>query len=150
MNIGIVGATGMIGQRVVTEALNRNHTVTALTHDPTHIPRPQGAVTWKVADVLQADSIAAILPMLDVLVSAYGPGPRSNSSSMRKVKVESLVRTMQWRWSMRSSCRGTCKDDSPSDIEQLEESPTCRTHSERTWTAAVSSCLRWHSGPICR
>ncbi len=80
MNIGLVGATGMIGQRVLAEALNRNHSVTALTHDPTHVPRQRGAVTWKVADVLQADSIAAILPSLDVLVSAYGPGPRSNSA----------------------------------------------------------------------
>ena len=80
MHIGIFGATGMIGQRVLAEAVNRNHTVTALTHDPTHIPRQQGGVTWKVADVLQADSITAILPNLDVLVSAYGPGPRSNSA----------------------------------------------------------------------
>jgi putative NADH-flavin reductase len=79
MNIGIVGATGMIGQRIVAEAVSRNHNVTALTHDPTYIPRQQGAVTWKVADVLQADSIAAVLPSLDALVSAYGPGPRRNS-----------------------------------------------------------------------
>ena len=80
MNIGIVGATGMIGQRVLAEALSRNHTVTALTHNPTQILRQQGGVTWKVADVLQAESIAAILPMLDVLVSTYGPGPHRNSA----------------------------------------------------------------------
>jgi uncharacterized protein len=80
MNIGIFGATGTIGRRVVAEALSRNHAVTALTHDPTHSPPQQGALTWKLADILQVNSIAAIIPGLDVLVSAYGPGPRTNSA----------------------------------------------------------------------
>jgi len=93
MNIGIVGATGMIGQRVLAEALNRNHTVTALTHDPTYIPRQQGAATWKVADVLQSNSIAAILPGLDVIVSAYGPGPRRNLTGQHPPEaVEEAIR----------------------------------------------------------
>ncbi|MFD0346254.1 NAD(P)H-binding protein [Kitasatospora aburaviensis] len=33
MHIGVIGATGTIGSRVVTEALDRGHRVTAMSRD---------------------------------------------------------------------------------------------------------------------
>jgi hypothetical protein len=33
MNIGIIGASGNIGRRILTEALRRRHSVTAFTRD---------------------------------------------------------------------------------------------------------------------
>ncbi|WP_049557519.1 NAD(P)-dependent oxidoreductase [Nonomuraea sp. SBT364] len=74
MHIGIIGATGGIGSRVVTEALHRGHHVTALTRDATRISEDRTNIVWKSVDVLDAASIAAILPGLDVLVSGYQPG----------------------------------------------------------------------------
>lgn len=76
MHIGVIGATGTIGSRVVTEALERGHHVRAFSRDAS---RPGAGetrenVTWASVDVLDAESIAAVLPDLDVLISGYQPG----------------------------------------------------------------------------
>jgi putative NADH-flavin reductase len=78
MHIGIIGATGGIGSRVVTEALHRRHHVTALTRDAGRISEERENVVWKSVDVLDAESIAAVLPGLDVLISGYQPGNAAN------------------------------------------------------------------------
>ncbi|WP_040777360.1 NAD(P)-dependent oxidoreductase [Nocardia pneumoniae] len=74
MHIGVFGATGVIGSRVVTEALQRGHRVTAFTRDAARIPAERGQETWEVADWLNADSIAAAIADLDVVVSAVNAG----------------------------------------------------------------------------
>ncbi|MGO4457236.1 NAD(P)-dependent oxidoreductase [Streptomyces sp. M-16] len=74
MHIGVIGATGTIGSRVVTEALGRGHRVTALSRDASQINESRSNVTWASVDVLDPASIAAILPGLDVLISGFQPG----------------------------------------------------------------------------
>jgi putative NADH-flavin reductase len=74
MRIGVIGATGTIGSRVVDEALGRGHRVTALSRDTTRIQDDRDGVTWASVDVLDAASIAAVLPGLDVLISGFQPG----------------------------------------------------------------------------
>jgi uncharacterized protein len=80
MRIGIIGATGNIGQRVVAEALGRGHDVIAFTRDASRIEEDRENrdnrknVVWKSVDVLDADSVAAALPGLDVLISGFQPG----------------------------------------------------------------------------
>ena len=74
MHIGVIGATGTIGSRVVGEALGRGHRVTAFSRDATKIQDARKDVTWASLDVLDAASIAAALPGLDVLISGFQPG----------------------------------------------------------------------------
>ncbi|MEU8438161.1 NAD(P)H-binding protein [Streptomyces sp. NPDC029216] len=74
MHIGVIGATGGIGSRVVTEALGRGHRVTAFSRDVTGIEEGRENITWKNVDVLDAASVAAVLPGLDVLISGFQPG----------------------------------------------------------------------------
>ncbi|MEU7216170.1 NAD(P)-dependent oxidoreductase [Nocardia iowensis] len=74
MEIGIFGATGVIGARVVAEAQQRGHRVTAFTRAAARFPADRGTVTWKVADWLDADSIAAAITGLDVVISAVNAG----------------------------------------------------------------------------
>ncbi|QSY47659.1 NAD(P)-dependent oxidoreductase [Streptomyces griseocarneus] len=74
MHIGVIGATGTIGSRVVTEALGRGHHVTALSRDASQIDERRANVTWAGVDVLDPASIAAVLPGLDVLISGFQPG----------------------------------------------------------------------------
>ncbi|MEW9547026.1 NAD(P)-dependent oxidoreductase [Nonomuraea sp. NPDC050783] len=74
MRLGIIGATGGIGSRVVTEALRRGHHVTAFSRDATRIREDRANIVWKSVDVLDAASITAVLPGLDVLISGYQPG----------------------------------------------------------------------------
>ncbi|WP_040866100.1 NAD(P)-dependent oxidoreductase [Nocardia exalbida] len=74
MDIGVFGATGVIGSRVVTEAVRRGHRVTAFTRDAARFPARRGEETWAVADWLDAGSIADAIAGLDVVVSAVNAG----------------------------------------------------------------------------
>lgn len=93
MNIGIFGATGTIGQRIVAEALRRHHTVTAFSREAARVANAPARVTWKVANILDADAIAHVIGDLDVLVNAYGPGPSSNATGEYSAEsVEEAIR----------------------------------------------------------
>ncbi|WP_416972679.1 NAD(P)-dependent oxidoreductase [Streptomyces sp. 4F14] len=76
MHIGVIGATGTIGSRVVAEALQRGHQVRAFSRDAGRAGRAErrDGVTWSSVDVLDADSVAGVLPGLDVLISGFQPG----------------------------------------------------------------------------
>jgi uncharacterized protein len=74
MQIGVIGAGGTIGSRVVSEALSRGHHVTAFSRDASQIQDNRENITWKSLDVTDAAGIAAALPGLDVLISGFGPG----------------------------------------------------------------------------
>ncbi|MEU1997935.1 NAD(P)H-binding protein [Nocardia gamkensis] len=74
MDLGVFGATGVIGSRVVTEAVRRRHRVTAFTRDAARFPAWPGEETWAVADWLDAGSIADAIAGLDVVVSAVNAG----------------------------------------------------------------------------
>ncbi len=74
MQIGVIGASGTIGSRVVSEALSRGHHVTAFSRDASRIQDSRENITWENLDVTDAEGIAAVLPDLDVLISGFGPG----------------------------------------------------------------------------
>ncbi|GHC76003.1 NAD(P)-dependent oxidoreductase [Streptomyces flavofungini] len=76
MRIGVIGASGTIGSRVVTEALGRGHQVAAFSRDAARAAGEERRenVAWASVDALDPASIAAVLPGLDVLVSAFQPG----------------------------------------------------------------------------
>jgi len=74
MQIGVIGATGTIGSRIVSEAQSRGHHVTAFSRDASQIQDDREGVTWKTLDVTDASGIAAVLFNLDVLISGFGPG----------------------------------------------------------------------------
>jgi putative NADH-flavin reductase len=90
MNIGIIGATGRIGQRILNEALSRGHNVTALTSSASKIPADKGKVTWKVANALDADSVSKAMEGLDVLISSYGP-PQGGDASQIATAAKTLL-----------------------------------------------------------
>jgi uncharacterized protein len=79
MNVGVIGARGNIGQRIVAEASARGHHVTAFTRSQAAIPEGGGKVVWRTLDVLDAESVSAAIDGLDVLVNSYGPGNASEN-----------------------------------------------------------------------
>jgi hypothetical protein len=79
MQIGVIGATGTIGSRVVSEALGRGHHVTAFSRDASRIQDGRQNITWKSVDVTDTESVAAVLPGLDVLVNGFHPGNTANA-----------------------------------------------------------------------
>jgi putative NADH-flavin reductase len=72
-NIALFGTTGMIGQRILNEALSRGHTVTAIARDPSKISEKRPNLTVTAGDILKPESVAAAAGGHDVVVSSYGP-----------------------------------------------------------------------------
>ncbi|KIX90432.1 hypothetical protein TP70_07715 [Staphylococcus microti] len=68
MKIGIIGASGKVGQLVMTEALERGHEVTAIVRDKAKVTNSNVAVIEKnVLDLTQDD-----LKGFDVVINAFG------------------------------------------------------------------------------
>lgn len=73
MKIALFGATGTIGQRILAEALEREHLVTAISRDPDKITTSHPGLKTVAADMLDAASVAAAALGHDAVISAYGP-----------------------------------------------------------------------------
>jgi putative NADH-flavin reductase len=73
MRLLLYGATGTLGQRILAEALDRGHEVTAAARNPDRIQELPG-VTLRQGDVLDTDSVASLADGHDAMVSAVGPG----------------------------------------------------------------------------
>ncbi|QHT58586.1 NAD(P)-dependent oxidoreductase [Paenibacillus lycopersici] len=67
MNIGIIGATGKAGIRILNEALNRGHEVTAIVRNASKLGDTKASVLEKDLFAITASD----LQPLDVVVSAY-------------------------------------------------------------------------------
>lgn len=72
MQISLLGATGRIGKRITAEALERGHTITAVSRRP-RAELADERITPKQADVRQVDQLEDAIAMHDAVVSAVGP-----------------------------------------------------------------------------
>ncbi|OFW61922.1 MAG: 3-beta hydroxysteroid dehydrogenase, partial [Actinobacteria bacterium RBG_16_64_13] len=70
MKIALIGATGFVGSRLLTEALERGHEVTGIVRHPDRL-RVQGGLTAKKGDVLDQEGLAALLAGHDAVISAF-------------------------------------------------------------------------------
>lgn len=61
MKIAIIGATGFVGLRLVEEALNRGHEVTAIARNPEKLAITHPRLTVKALDVFEKDVLAKAL-----------------------------------------------------------------------------------------
>lgn len=72
MKVALIGATGFVGSRILNEALDRNHEVTAIVRRTERLPVRAG-LTARKADVLDVDILAGLLAGHDAVISAYNP-----------------------------------------------------------------------------
>jgi putative NADH-flavin reductase len=72
--IMLIGSNGMIGRRILIEALNRGHHVTALVRDTSGTGEHRKDLDYHTGDLFRPDSVAAAAADHDAVVSAYGPG----------------------------------------------------------------------------
>ena len=70
MNIIVFGASGLLGSRLVTEALDRGHTVTAVARDASRLDDRAGRVKTASADATDPASVAGAARGQDVAISA--------------------------------------------------------------------------------
>ena len=73
MKIVLFGASGMIGSRVLAEALRRGHAVTAVVRDPSKVTTTSPNLTVKQGDLTAAGTVSELIAGHDVVVSAYSP-----------------------------------------------------------------------------
>ncbi|HET8910815.1 MAG TPA: NAD(P)-dependent oxidoreductase [Ktedonobacteraceae bacterium] len=85
MKIALFGATGMIGQRVAREALERGHDVTAIARHPEKINITHPHLTTLALDSREQDYIAKAVSGHDIVVNAIGPSNSEPSSILVEV-----------------------------------------------------------------
>ena len=73
MKIAVIGAAGNIGRRIVREALDRGHRVTAVGRHPLPVDAKDAKLSTAIADATSPDEIAKAVEGHDAIVSAVGP-----------------------------------------------------------------------------
>ena len=74
MKIALIGATGFVGSKLLTEALNRGHHVTAIVRDPSKLTEQNENLTVVRGDVNNVDDLAQQLAGHDVVVNSFNAG----------------------------------------------------------------------------
>lgn len=73
MKIALFGASGTIGQRILTEALARGHQVTAIVRNPATIKTSAGEISAIKGDALNPTNVAETVTGHDLVISAISP-----------------------------------------------------------------------------
>ena len=84
MRLVLFGATGMIGQRVLAEALRRGHTVTAVARDTSRVTEKSPNLRVERGDLTNPATVRALVSGQDVVVSAFAP-PRGHEHQVSEV-----------------------------------------------------------------
>lgn len=84
MKIALIGASGYVGAKVLNEALDRNHEVTAIVTDVAKVTARDG-LNVQAADATEIGSLAPILIGHDVVISAYNPGRDPDGTGTRAI-----------------------------------------------------------------
>jgi hypothetical protein len=90
MKILVIGATGMIGSRVLDEALERGHSVVAASRNPDKIEAREGVSPIKL-DITDSDAVAAAAESVDVVVAAASPRSTGDPVSEAQANVGGAV-----------------------------------------------------------
>jgi putative NADH-flavin reductase len=89
--IAVYGATGMIGSRLVAEAVQRGHEVTGVTRSGGELPAGVKAVKGSAGD---AELTAQVAADNDVVVSAIGPSRTGGDRRAYLADLATLVETL--------------------------------------------------------
>ncbi|MDR0270729.1 NAD(P)H-binding protein [Paenibacillus sp.] len=75
MKITILGATGKVGQALLTEALSREHEITAVVRDISRLKLEHERLHVVQGDILDPESVEKFAQGREAVISAYGPKP---------------------------------------------------------------------------
>lgn len=85
MKIALIGASGFVGAKLLDEALQRGHQVTAIVRHPDKLPQ-HAALTAKAADAYDTGEVADAVAGHDVVLSAFNggfAGPEAQAQHVR-------------------------------------------------------------------
>lgn len=84
MKIAIIGATGYVGTKLLSESLDRGHEVTAIVPDPDKLPTHAKLAPVR-GDATRPNELASLIADHDVVISAFNPGRDENGAGTRSI-----------------------------------------------------------------
>ncbi|HWG28291.1 NAD(P)-dependent oxidoreductase [Actinospica sp.] len=88
----LFGASGMIGQRTLTEALGRGHEVTAVVRDPAKVTAKGEKLTVHAGDVTDPATVTRVAEDADTVIAAVSQrGPGLDQTAAYQKVGESLI-----------------------------------------------------------
>jgi putative NADH-flavin reductase len=87
MKIAIFGAAGNIGSRIVTEALNRGHDVTAIARHPENYTLESPHLKVAKGDLFDSQDVESAVFDHDAVVSAYNNTKGATASTIAEIAV---------------------------------------------------------------
>ena len=94
MKIAIIGATGLIGTKILSESLDRGHQVKAIVRHPEKLPS-HAKLEPVQADVTRSDDLASKLAGSDVVISAFNPGKDETGAGPRSI-IDAVKGSKVW------------------------------------------------------
>lgn len=95
MRITVFGATGNVGRRVVAEAVERGHEVTAVGRDPARLADLPAGVETRSGNAVRADDVAELSAGQDLAIGATRPpaGQEGTLVTMAEALLAGAART---------------------------------------------------------
>jgi len=84
VKIAIIGATGLVGTKIVSEALDRGHEVTAIVRNPEGLPTHPKLRAAR-GDATNPAELASLVAGHDVVISAFNPGKDESGTGPRSI-----------------------------------------------------------------
>jgi putative NADH-flavin reductase len=94
----VFGASGRVGSRVVNEALDRGHDVTAVTRNPSASGQQDGQAEVVEGDILDVTRVAELVTGQDVVVVSIrgsADGSKDADKAIQRVAAELLVEVLR-------------------------------------------------------
>ena len=96
LKIAVIGGNGMIGQRIVREALDRGHHVTVIVRDPSRVDTTHERLQLRQGDVLDRAQISHLIAGQDVVVNSVGSArAKTPDPTLYRKAAESLVSVLR-------------------------------------------------------
>ena len=120
MHLVVFGSSGPTGRRVVGQALEAGHRVTAVTRRPAEFPIRADGLVVAGGDVVDAEAVSAAVSGADAVVSTYGVPYTRKSVTVYSVGTAHIVRAMAAHGVDRLVCvSSTTVADGPAPGESL-------------------------------
>ncbi len=91
MKITVFGASGKVGSRIVTEALDRNHNVTAVARDTSQRGALPNEIALHSGNIANAIDVASFSKNQDVVINATRPLSRQEAKRTTRELMKGLV-----------------------------------------------------------
>lgn len=96
MKIVVIGATGRIGKEIVSQGLERGHTVTALARSPEKLTIRHERLIIRKADAASENDLSQSVDGQDAIFSALGPvAGKSESNFILRESARAVIQAMK-------------------------------------------------------